>query len=351
MENVVLITGDGAPGIKGTLFSLKKNFNGRKIRTVGTDLRDETVGKHLCDSHYKIPLPSKDSFIPRLLEICQKENVDVILPQVTDELFKLSAHKNDFKRIGTVVAVSGKTGIELSNNKYELLKVSRKLGLPTAEFYTIKNFDELVKYSKKLGWPEKSVVIKPPVSSGMRGLRIIDEKFDRKVAFYSEKPSGVYTKLNELKPILGEDFPELLIMEFLPGIEYSVDVLTANKTTIIPRTRDLIRTGITFNGTVEKNEQIIESTKKLAKEMKMEYAYGFQFKMDKNNVPKIIESNPRIQGTMVMSTIAGANIIYGAVKHALGEDIPDFKIKWGTKLFRYWGGTNVFNGKIIGEII
>ena len=37
----ILITGAGAPGIKGTLYSLKNNFDNRQINTIGTDAREE----------------------------------------------------------------------------------------------------------------------------------------------------------------------------------------------------------------------------------------------------------------------------------------------------------------------
>ena len=108
----------------------------------------------------------------------------------------------------------------------------------------------------------------------------------------------------------------------------------------------MIRSGITFNGTVEKNEELIEYSKKLSKEIGLRYAYGFQFKLDKNNTPKLLESNPRVQGTMVLATFAGVNVIYGAVKHALSERVPEFDIKWGTKIMRYWGGIGVTEEKV-----
>jgi carbamoyl-phosphate synthase large subunit len=61
----------------------------------------------------------------------------------------------------------------------------------------------------------------------------------------------------------------------------------------------------------------------------------------------VLECNHRIQGTMVLSTIAGANLIYGSVKYLLGEKLPDFKIDWNAKLLRYWGGIGISNNKII----
>ena len=43
--------------------------------------------------------------------------------------------------------------------------------------------------------------------------------------------------------------------------------------------------------------------------MDLRYAFGFQFIGD-----KLLECNPRVQGTMIASTYAGCNIIYSAVK-------------------------------------
>jgi len=351
MDNVrVLVTGVGAPGIRGTLFSLKENPEGREVFTVGTDIRKDVVGRYLLDVFHQIPKPDQENFIPSLLKIC-KGNVDVVLPQVTKELPKLSAYKKKFEAVGTTVAVSSEGSISCANNKHKLMLAATSAGVPTPDNYLVNRFSELERCMEKLGWPEKLVVIKPPVSSGMRGLRIINEKIDRKTLFYAAKPTEVYVKKDELS-FLGEKFPELLVMEYLPGPEYSVDVLARREEviTVVPRRRDLIRSGITFNGTVEKNEEVINYAEKMTKKIGLEYAFGFQFKLDEEEVPKLLECNPRIQGTMVLSTLAGANVIYGAVKMALGEEVPEFHVKWGTRLLRYWGGIGVYKGRKIKEI-
>jgi len=352
MDDVtVLVTGAGAPGIMGTIYSLKNNFDKRKINIIGVDIKKDVIGKYLCKKFYQIPKPENDDFISRLLEICKKEEVEVILPQVTNELFKLSKFKQEFENIGTKVAISDYETILRSNNKFELMNICKKQNMPYPKHYLVKNFDDLIKKAKKLGYPENPIVIKPKISSGMRGLRIINKKKDFKKSFYEEKPTGIYITIDELKKILRDEFSELILMEFLPGKEYTVDIFRSEeKEVVIPRSRELIRSGITFNGTVEKNDEIIKYSKKIAEVLNMKYVFGFQFKLDNANTPKILESNPRIQGTMVLSTLAGANIIYASVKYALKEEIPDFEIKWGTRLLRYWGGVGVFDNKVVGVI-
>jgi carbamoyl-phosphate synthase large subunit len=182
-------------------------------------------------------------------------------------------------------------------------------------------------------------------------MRIIDQSIDLKKAFYEQKPTDIFTRIEALYDILGDKFPELIIMEYLPGDEYTSDVFRyKNYTLVIPRKRLSIRSGITFSGCVERNEQIISFSGKLAERLNLEYCFGFQFKLDEKGLPKILEANPRVQGTMVLAAFAGANIIYSSIKAAIGEEIPAFKVNWDTKLIRYWGALNILNYRLIGKI-
>ncbi|MEM2944606.1 MAG: hypothetical protein QW087_07700 [Methanomassiliicoccales archaeon] len=70
--------------------------------------------------------------------------------------------------------------------------MANRIGVPVPQHKLVNNFRDLVDYAKYLGWPESRVVIKPPVSSGIRGLRIIDERIDMKDLFYNEKPTTIF---------------------------------------------------------------------------------------------------------------------------------------------------------------
>lgn len=342
----VLVTGTGAPGTKGTLFSLKNNFDKRKVRVIGTDIQNEVIGHYLCDNFYQISKPSDGDYLNQLIDICEENDVSVILPQNTAELSILAQNRHHFHKTGANIAVSSEQAIDIANDKSKITDFARKKGIPTPEYYLVDTFENLVQYAEKLGWPENPVVIKPPKSNGMRGVRIIDESLDLKKMYYEEKPSSLYINMRFLKQILGIDFPPIMVMEYLPYEEYTLDILKAKEYIIVPRLRNLIKSGITFQGTVTQNAELEYYALKLSESIGLEYAFGFQFKHDINGIPKLLEANPRIQGTMVLSTMAGANIIYGAVKQALHEEVPGFNIKWGTKLIRYWGGIGVFNTKM-----
>jgi len=150
----------------------------------------------------------------------------------------------------------------------------------------------------------------------------------------------------------GKSWPQLLVTEYLPGIEYSVDAFMGQKGGVaVARRRDQIRSGISFRTTIEIREDLGKYTLAAAKILCLNYAFGFQFKLSLDKTPCVLECNPRVQGTMVASSLAGVNCVWLAVQEALGHE-PDpssSNAQDGYSFIRYWGGighniNNYFKG-------
>ncbi len=345
-EATVLVTGCGAPGFPGTCHSLRKAAP--DVTIVGTDARTDHAGQYIADEFFQVPLAEDDEFVPAMLEVCAAADVDVVLPQVTRELPVLTGAQEQIEAVGAAVAVSDRATIELANDKARLADVATSAGVPTPETVRVETGDELQRAATSLGYPEDPVVVKPPVSNGSRGVRILDATRDRKRAFYEEKPDGRYATLSGVRDVLSESFPALLVMEYLPGEEYTVDAFRPSggdgESTVVPRRRDQVKSGISFGATPVEDEALISHTNRLATDLGLEAAFGFQFKVDRNGEPCLLECNPRVQGTMVTSTVAGANVIAAAVRDALGEDVPAMDPDWDVRFHRYWGGLGVSDG-------
>jgi carbamoyl-phosphate synthase large subunit len=345
----VLVTGVGAPGTKGTLYALKKNQDRIRIKIIGVDMKDDVIGKYWVSKFYTVPAPESDDYLDRINKICEKESVDVVIPQTTRETAALS---RNISKVHSKVAVSNSSAIDKANNKYELMKVCSELKIPSPEFYLVNSIEELRKGAEALGYPGRAVVVKPPVSFGSRGFRVLREStsWDTR-RFLSEKPNSTDMSLEELSGILerGSDFPELLITEFLPGSEYTVDAFAGEKVSVaIPRLRKEIVNGISFRTSLEYREDITNYSLKLAKYLGLRYAFGFQFKLDSNNAPRILECNPRVQGTMVASVFSGVNVIWMSVKEALGYPIRSVPKKLKkSEFYRYWGGLGTFDKECV----
>ena len=97
------------------------------------------------------------NYLESLLNICKKKSIHIILPQNTLELGILSENKSLFEENNIQILISNKESIEKSNNKYELLKVAKKIGIPCVKFYEVSNIIDLEK-NEIFGWPKKELL-------------------------------------------------------------------------------------------------------------------------------------------------------------------------------------------------
>lgn len=335
----VIVTAAGAPGAPGIIKSLQMNGE-RDIKIIGTDMNPEAVGFYMVDKSYVVPPGNSPEFIPKMLEIAEKEDVDVILPLATYELMSFSENKRRFEDIVTKVMVSDPGPLEIANNKGKLYDFLRKKGIVVPSSKIVENFSQLEKYVFELGYPDVPVCTKPQISKGGRGFRVLKDNVDKLDLLMNYKPDNTFTTFEELRSILqnANPFPMMVVMEYLPGKEYSVDILARKGEPLItvPRSRDVIKLGISFIGVVENNIEVKEMANKIVKEIGLDYNINLQLKYSSDGIPKIIEINPRVSGTIVLCTGAGVNMPYLGVKMALGEKIPQIKPEYGTKMIRYW---------------
>lgn len=350
----VMVSGAGAPGIRGTVYSLRKNRDGRQVRLVGIDMDPDAIGRRMTDAFYRVPSGDSPDYLNTIVDICLRESVAVILPQTTREVAALSRLSDNIRsQTGAQVVAASPEAIQAANDKYHVLEVFRGLGLPHPEYRITTSESEFVRAVEELGYPERNVVIKPPVSNGMRGFRVIGKSSWDLARFLTEKPAGTEMDLDAVLGIFktGNQWPRMLVCEYLPGLEFSVDAFVdGNIAVAVPRSRDRIRSGISFDCTVVQREDLARTTLVAASTLGLKYAFGFQFKEDANKVPKVLECNPRIQGTMVASVFAGVNPIWLSIKSSQGWPIGAEEIRVRPARFqRFWGGVGDA-GDFIDEI-
>ena len=137
---------------------------------------------------------------------------------------------------------------------------------------------------------------------------------------------------------LGLNFPELLVSEVLPDEEYTVDTIVnhGKPILILPRLRKKTNNGISVEGQFLENQEIIDYCFKILTSLKLHGPIGIQVKKAEDGQFKILEINPRIQGTSVAAMGLGINLPLIAVKQEVNEpfDIPP--IRWGTSFSRYY---------------
>jgi len=336
----ILLTGANCPGMLGTVRLIKESsFSDSRI--IGIDASSITLAEQICEKAYLVPMADDPQYIKAIRHVCRREKVDVIIPQTTRETAVLSTIRNNLP-----VMVSSPFTVVQANNKFMLQLVGKKV-IPHAipKTFLIQGVGEFESAIRRLGYP---FVIKPSGSFGSRGVRIVTNQELTASDVIEEKPSGMYIHISQLRPLLDDIFRKtpLMVMEYLPGPEYSVDCVQWNDSYIvIPRKRVAIRDGITFHAKLISHPIISSMAVRLAQALHLEYVFGFQFKEDRNGIPKLLECNPRVQGTMVASLLSGINILDLALRSFWKQGLS-YNPSGGLNgdFIRYWGGYGISDG-------
>jgi len=331
----VLLTACGAPGA-ATLIRMLKNNGEREVEIIGTDMDSQPIGRFLCDNFYQIPAGDHPDFIPALLDIVEKEKPDVLLPESSNEVYRIALSKDDLEKAGTKVLVSSPEAIELAANKYKMYQALRgAIELPS--YRLVSSMHAFLKAVYDLGYPERAVVFKPPVSKGSRGFRIIDPKVDRKAQLLYKKPTAKYISLEEFREIfsVSNKFPELLVMEYLEGEACDINTIAMDGRELLTdvKTREQERWGIITKGELVQREDLVEQVRKILERIKLSYCVNMQFIGG-----KLIEINPRVSTFIYQKDLI---MPYLAIKLALGEITEEQlkkmkdKFDYGLRMVRY----------------
>lgn len=333
----VLITAAGSPSSPGFIQCLKNNGE-RSIRIIGTDMKNDATISQMVDVLRIVPPASAPNYIDVLLKVCEEEKVDILMPGISLELPGLQKRKKEFERIGTKVSVSDGEGLLIANDKIRLYRYMREKGFQLPEFRVIESINDFELACKSIGYPKKAICVKIKDGSGSRGVRLIDPQKSRFDVFAGEKPNSFYTTYEDMLSILKEAkvFPELMIMELLPGMEYSVDLLADHGKVLymVGRESNIINASIPLEATLKKNEEAYDLSQRIVESLCLDGNVDLDFKFDANGHPQLMEINPRIAATLSVIAAGGVNLFYLRIKQLLGEELPIVHVEYGVKLKR-----------------
>ena len=270
-------------------------------KVIGVDTGELAPAKHFVDSFYKVPKWDDKEYVNTLLNICKKENVDMLIPLYEKEFILLCENREKFNKIGTTLILSDKKIIEIFNDKWESYK-----------FFIENNIDTPITYRKPevkdLNFP---LIIKPINGAGSQNVFKVDNKKELNFFIdYIENP---------------------IIQEYIDGTEYTIDVLCdlkGNVISIVPRERIEVRAGEVSKGRTVKNKDIIEKTLELCNKLKADKStkpigpLTIQCIIDIDNNIKFIEVNPRFGGGVPLTFEAGVHYA-----EYLGKMVKGIKIQ------------------------
>ena len=155
--------------------------------------------------------------------------------------------------------------------------------------------------------PVFPVFIKPDVGQGSVGARLISNE-------------------QELAGISVKDY---VVMEYLPGAEYTVDCFTNDAGRLIfarGRRRNRIRNGISVNTSYVTDERFEQIAVRINSAVRQRGGWFFQLKEDAEGELKLLEVAARIAGTSAISRNLGANLPLMTVDLYNGIPIEDMAL-------------------------
>lgn len=287
----ILVTGAGAPGTPGTVWALRRNPYQRPVEIVGMDINHVHGWHVLCDKFVWAFAPETVDYRSRMWDVVSRNQIDVVVPQCTRELVPL-AEWAEFGDPPCAVMVSPLEAIQRAQSKRWIMDNASPAFRPEVA--------------------TGSWVAKPDVESGKRGF---------------------------------VDLEGLVVMEKLPGTEYSVDCFGD---TAVVRRRDHVRGGVSAVTEVVSYPELAAESVAIGKRAGLTTCYGVQFKCDLLGRPKLIDVNPRVMGTMVASALAGVPLLWASVCRAAGIHAPRLpEPVIGTQYVRTRGGVGVVGNERI----
>ncbi|WP_279122477.1 ATP-grasp domain-containing protein [Holdemania filiformis] len=338
MNNVtILITAAGTQSMPGLADCFHKNGE-REVRIVATDMNDDKTILHMADAFYRVPRVTDPSYIESLLTICEKEKVDIFFPFMDEELDLVLGAIDKFSKLGTKVSISSKRAIQITNDKLDFYDFLSSNGIYVPEYYCAETIQEVVKACKKLGYPDKAVCVKTTNGSGSRGIRILKADESLYDIFVNEKPNTMVTTLEYFISILqqADTLEKMIVMEYLPGKEASVDLLAIDGKVkyMVGRVSSNVLASIPQDSVLEEIPEAYELCRKVVELLGYDGNADFDFKYNAEGKPILMELNPRLAATLSIIAMGGVNLPYLRVKQLLGEELPSIDVRYGVRMKR-----------------
>ena len=223
----------------------------------------------ICEDHYFISSTVDDPDLRHELEqLMVRLDANILIPVHDEVMFRLKPH------FGNRIPGSGLSTIETCRSK-------------SATYAALQG---LVKVPKQLDGSTFPCFIKPDRGQGSRGAKLLRnaEEFD------------------------AHHYPGMLVLEYLPGEEYTVDCLSDSQGRLIhcaPRLRIRIENGIAVETRGVDLPEAVTASEIINGTLKMRGTWFCQFKRDINGELTLLEVAPRIAGASAINRIElGVNL-------------------------------------------
>ena len=263
-------------------------------KLVATDITDTSPAFHKADVGVIVPTVGRIEYVPALLDIVREHRIGLVVPLTDLDLRSLARRQDEFAKIGCTVMIGTEPAVTLCRDKARTNALLAQVGLKSIRTCTLSEFRTQ---------PFYPCFVKPVRGSASVGTgRIRNEK--------------------ELAAHIATFGDLLIVQEYVPGQEYTIDVYRSRDGKIrcvVPRQRLVVRSGEVEKGVTVKDKELVESTVRLVE--RLEGLWGVfccQCRRDGKGDIRFFEINPRFGGGAPLAIAAGANLPLYLLQEVLG---------------------------------
>lgn len=265
----------------------KKELQGHG-KLMATDCSKLAPALYHADKHFIVPRIDDKTYLDTILSICKENKIKAVLSLIDPELSLLAKHKQKFMDIGTIPIVSDYQTVEICFDKYLFYKHLVEKGFKTPRSYIDKEKFYSDLESGLISFP---VFVKPVKGSASIGINKVKSKEEVELLFKNNN--------------------NLLIQEYMLGIEYGADVyldlISGETVAIFTKEKIKMRAGETDKSLSIKDEKLFDLINRLVNEVEFKGVIDIDlFKMNKEYY--ISEINPRFGGGYPHAYECGVNL-------------------------------------------
>ena len=246
---------------------------------------------------FRMPSTNSNDNVSQIITLCEENSINFIIPTRDQDLVFFSENIEVFNENSINVIVSPIETIKLCFDKLSFSQFGLANNLPFIPAYLCS--DEV---------NAMPMIVKPRFGSGSNNVYRLTNN----------------NNIDELSRCIEEP----IFQPYIDGFEISVDAWIDNQNQLkglVMRTRDYVKNGESKVTRTYHNNILEKKFITVFNKFKFRGHVVLQAIIDKNNIPYIIEINPRFGGASNLSIKVGLDSFYWSFMEVLGDDISKLK--------------------------
>lgn len=308
---IIAVTGVGAVIGYGVVRSIRNSPLFRSSRVIGLDTDPDSAGFRWCDSRVIPPRIGNEAYIRTLVQICNDQQVDILIPLIEDEFLPVHNAMHQFRACGTTVLIQPRSIVEWFMDKYLTYTTLTRAGIPTPETIPLlpENAGRITDLAGRHGWP---LILKPRVGRSSKGVTLVSTR----------RQLDLYTELFKDQEYVVQEYVGADNREYTCTL-FSVPAL--QEPYCIALERELAY-GSTVKAQVIQDHALTDICRQIAAAFPLEGSLNIQMRK-KDDIPHVFEINPRYSSTSYIRALCGFNDVEMGIRYFQdGSVLPEPEI-------------------------